>query len=455
MAISRDLRADRAGGRWGQRDRPDLRRDRTGAVDPVRLARRARSRRPTRARRRDSYRRADAADFAVVDLRSAHAGRVRPRRVEVQRDRPGRRAHVDTERGFARPRLLVLLRPGPARVVDRVRARLHPAPVRAPCGLRPRRALPPRRRVHALAPPRVLRAAALRRSRHRGRRASVREPYASRRIVQVVRERVDRGPGASQHRAGGPTGRARARRVPRTRHEHGVRLVARAPEGGVRIRRARARRCADLRELPGTRRRDFLRQEPAARREAAVVLDAGDRRARRRRPPNPHSGRARRRLRLVHVGQHRRSDHTRPHRPAVCRARAHPLRDAGHRRSPERDRSPAAGGHCRSGRSGRVVAADGRRRRRRAQRHPVRAVRPRAAGESRGGARGHAGTRSADRLRNALEVLVAGRLQRRDQPHDAVDRAGRRAGRGLPGHRSDEDRARRVGRPRADGERRR
>ena len=52
-------------------------------------------------------------------------------------------------------------------------------------------------------------------------------------------------------------------------------------------------RRADLRQLPGARRRHVLRQEPATRREAAVVLDAGDRAARTRATTRPASSKCR------------------------------------------------------------------------------------------------------------------------------------------------------------------
>ena len=91
---------------------------------------------------------------------------------------------------------------------------------------------------------------------------------------------------------------------------------------------------------------------------------------------------------VVHVGQHRRPDHARAHRPAVRRARADPVRHGRHRRPAQRDRPPAPGGRRRSGRRrsrcwrrmgvGDVVAA---------QRHPVRALRPRAAARARAGLR--------------------------------------------------------------------
>ncbi len=59
---------------------------------------------------------------------------------------------------------------------------------------------------------------------------------------------------------------------------------------------------------------------------------------------------ARRRLRRVFVGQHRRPDHTRPHESSVRGARAHPVRHRRHRRSPQRARPPLPGAHRRSGR---------------------------------------------------------------------------------------------------------
>ena len=67
---------------------------------------------------------------AVVDRRAVDPGRLRAQRPALHRDGRGGRAHVDAERDPARPRLLVLLRPGPARPVDRGGGELHAAPGR-------------------------------------------------------------------------------------------------------------------------------------------------------------------------------------------------------------------------------------------------------------------------------------------------------------------------------------
>ncbi len=55
--------------------------------------------------------------------------------------------------------------------------------------------------------------------------------------------------------------------------------LPRAQQGGARVRGTRARRSVDPRQLPRAGRRHVLRQEPATGREAAVVLDPGDRTA--------------------------------------------------------------------------------------------------------------------------------------------------------------------------------
>ena len=68
-----------------------------------------------------------------------------------------------------------------------------------------------RRRVRALAPPRVLRAAHRGRRRGGGGREPLRRPVAARRHVQVVRGVVELRARAAQHEPRGAAGRARAR----------------------------------------------------------------------------------------------------------------------------------------------------------------------------------------------------------------------------------------------------
>ena len=91
LALSRDLRARRAGDRRRERDRADLRGRRPGAVDPVRVARRARGR--LRAARS-----ASRCAIGVLTLLTslwwivgpADAGHLRPRRPEVHARRSRR-----------------------------------------------------------------------------------------------------------------------------------------------------------------------------------------------------------------------------------------------------------------------------------------------------------------------------------------------------------------------------
>ena len=183
----------------------------------------------------------------------------------------------------------------------------------------------------------------------------------------------------------------------------------------------------------------LLRQEPAAAREPA-------RRTGRRRSPRSNSGDHQtrileepgRRLRVVHVGQHGRPDHARPHRPAVRRARADPVRHARQRRSPQRDRSPAAGRRRRSGRrSSRSGGAWASATSSRATTSTTSATTSCGPEDLAAVLAATPGLGTADGLRTAVAVLVARGLHRRDQPRrrPRPTRAGR-AGRGVPGHQS-------------------
>ena len=123
--------------------------------------------------------------------------------------------HVAAERGPARPRLLVLLRAGQARPLDRGERRLHAAAVLHPGQLRDRGARDAVGRVRAVAPPRVLHPGDVRRCDRRGRRAPYRQPDAVRPGLQAARNGVDGRVRAAEHRPGDAARRARARGVAR------------------------------------------------------------------------------------------------------------------------------------------------------------------------------------------------------------------------------------------------
>ncbi len=140
LAVSGALRDRRPGRRRRERDRVVVRRPRSRAVGRVLVARC--SRRAVAARRwcHGEDRRADDRHVLVVDRGTLDPRWLRPERAALHRDGRGGRAHVDTQRDPARPRLLVLLRPGPAGPVDRSGRELHAASCRHPRRLRARRA---------------------------------------------------------------------------------------------------------------------------------------------------------------------------------------------------------------------------------------------------------------------------------------------------------------------------
>ena len=93
LALSRALRARRAGRRRRERDRARLRRARAACCgSPYAVLRRARGRLAPRARRDRADRRAHARHVAVVDRRALDAGRLRPRHPAStpRRSRPSR-----------------------------------------------------------------------------------------------------------------------------------------------------------------------------------------------------------------------------------------------------------------------------------------------------------------------------------------------------------------------------
>ena len=105
--------------------------------------------------------------------------------------------------------------------------------------------------------------------------------------------------------------------------------------------------------------------EPRPARGRARLLARGRRPPRRRRRRHPGARGARRRLRHLPLGQHRRPDHARADRPPVRRPRADPLRLAGVGRPARRPRPPHPGAHPRPRRARRRRPPPRRRRRRR------------------------------------------------------------------------------------------
>ena len=211
VALSRDVRARRAARRRGERDRARSSRASVRCCGSIYacVTRQVDVRRAVARHREDRW--SHAPDVAVVDRGTLGPGQLRTRHPQVHRDGQGGRADVDPERGAARARVLVLLRPGSRRPVDRGVGRLHAAHLRHPGRLRPRRARAGWRRDHAVASPRVLPRAGVRGRGDRRRRVPVRQPDPARVAVQGVREQLDGGSRAAQHRARDPARHARPR----------------------------------------------------------------------------------------------------------------------------------------------------------------------------------------------------------------------------------------------------
>ena len=105
-------------------------------------------------------------------------------------------------------------------------------------------------------------------------------------------------------------------------------------------------RRAHRRRFPGALRRHLLRQEPRTSRRRPLVLDPGRALSRPGLARHPRARAAGLRLRVVRVGEHRRSDHARAHGPSVRRARAHPVGRSGVAGPAERHRSRASRRAC-------------------------------------------------------------------------------------------------------------
>ena len=212
-------------------------------------------------------------------------------------------------------------------------------------------------------------------------------PYASPTplgaVVQGVRDRLDRGTRDAQHRTRGAPGRARDRGAARRRDERGVHRAAAQRAARARVRERRSRRRAVADQLPGAVRRDVLRQEPATTRGHPAVLARRRGRARRRRQQHTRARAPGSRLRFLPVGQHGGPGHAGPDGPAVRGTGADPVGRSRDRRPLERAGQPGAGTHARPGRLRADRPAHGGRRRRVAQRPPVRALQPRAAARAR------------------------------------------------------------------------
>ena len=394
-----------------------------------------------------AHRRAHAAHVAVVDRRPAHAGQVRARHPEVHRDGRRRSRRTSTpERGPARPRLLVLLRAGPARPVDRGgepttrsdRPSSSPA-TRSSCSRCSRpRSLRWRHRVFfvvlllvgmVIAVGAVTRTTTRRRSARCSRRSrQLDAPGLALRSTGARRA-------ARRARARGAARPRRRTRCSRALRERGHRWLARRGRG----RRRRARRSSTSRRSSTAR---FYGKNLERPENVPSYWTDAIARARRGRAHDARARGAGRRLRVVPWGN--TVDPITPglmDRPYVARELI-PYGTPGTADLLERVRPPAPGRRRRSERAGRrcwrrmgvgdVVAA---------QRHPVRALRPRRGRTSSTACSPPTpGLGTPDDLRAAVAAVAASRAGRRTDEVELVatpaEPAAARAGRRVSGRRS-------------------
>ena len=157
--------------------------------------------------------------------------------------------------------------------------------------------------------------------------------------VQGVRRGVDRGPRAAQHRPRRAAGRARPRGAARRARRSTSRR--RSPELGLATtvagRRTRAASSVGVVglvgvlivvNLPALWNDTFYGKNLQRPEEVPQYWNDAIDAPRRGVARHARARAARRRLRVVPVGQHRRPDHARAHGPAVRRARADPVRVA-------------------------------------------------------------------------------------------------------------------------------
>ena len=384
----------------------------------------------------------------MVDRRARDPGRLRARHPEVHRDGRGGRAHVD-----ARTRSCAgsatgssTARTGSDRGSKRRRTTRSARSSSSPATRSPRSRCS--RPAFVRWRHRVFFVGAVRRRRgHRGRRASVRR--ARRRSARCSRR-------SRPARPSGLAMRSTARAVPLVVLATAVLLGVGTNAVYAALRR-NARPVLAVGSVGARRRAAARSTSPRCSTARSTARTCNDPRRSRStgRTPRPRSTRGGDdtrvlelpgcRLRVVPVGQHGRSDHARPHGPAVRRARADPVGRPGHGRS-ARTRSTAAIQEGTLDPAGlrAARAAHGRRRRRAAQRHPVssattwcrRASSPARSRRSRGSAPRPA---SGRRVPNLPGAAARGRAH----AAGAGQRSTRRAGRRLPGRRPDADRARR------------
>ena len=223
----------------------------------------------------DAHRRAQRPHLAVVDRRAEPAGRVRPQRAQVHGDDQGRRDGGSLGGGPPRARLLVLLRRRQARALDRGHDRLHGAALADPGELRDPGHRDAVGRVHPLATPRVLHRARPRGCHHRGGGTPLQRPVTVRRDREGVRPGIDRRTGVAERRSRRSAARARSRGAARVGRQPAHPVAASARAAPARTGRGRPGRRGAHRQLAGAVGWDVLRQEPAASRDVAEVLDAG------------------------------------------------------------------------------------------------------------------------------------------------------------------------------------
>ena len=363
-------------------------------------------------------------------------------------------------RGAARPRLLVLLRRRQARSVDRAGASTTPSgsgssPSASPSRSSPSSARPSLRWRHR---------GVLRRA---GRRRHGRSPSAPTRTTTRRRSAAPSRRWPRRRPSGSPCAArpAPCRSSPSAWRSCSAPALVRAGDARLpRRRRGRGGRrggAGCLAGLPPLFTGDLaVGDEPQATRGDPDVLAeaaAPPRRAGRR---DRGARAARRRLRVVPLGQHRRPDHAGPDGPAVRRPRADPLRHRRHRPTCSTPSTAACRRACFEPAALAPIARLMRRRRRRpAQRPPVRALphAPSPRPRRRAGAAPRGLGRPTGFGPRVGDATAPDRCRCVDEHELGVSPsiADPSAGRGVPGRRRARHRARRAGHRRAARGRRR
>ena len=219
LATRRLVRIDRADHRGRQRDRAALHRYRSVALARAFGLRGERGKAPTGDLHRTAVRVPDGDGVTVVDRRAVGSRVLRHQHLEVHRDPPCGLTDLAAERGLARSRLLVLLRQGQARSLDRSEPHVHPTSARHPDQLRHPCPRALELRVRDVEVPQLLHLDDRRGRRHRRGCSPLRQPDAPRGLVQRGRRDLDCGLRPPEHRACDAIGDPRSCRTARCRRE--------------------------------------------------------------------------------------------------------------------------------------------------------------------------------------------------------------------------------------------